>query len=56
VRPCNFATSSSAVANHFLVEQVILMDSVTRTAFSSTANFDARSSKLLNVSDALRVL
>jgi PAP_fibrillin len=29
--------------------QVALMDSFTRTAFSSTANFEVRSSKLLNV-------
>ena len=29
--------------------QVTLMDAVTRTAFSSTANFEVRSSKLLNV-------
>lgn len=47
----DFTTSNKRTCIHvdILRVQVALMDSIARTAFSSTANFEVRSSKLLNV-------
>ena len=52
LNPADSNKQNVALSVDILGVQVTLMDSVTRTAFSSTANFEARSSKLLNVRTA----